>query len=128
MKHWELFVGETMWFPDIVEGVMMISAERRVFIDQPLRTILTEAKRYLKEYCEYVSLERSTNDDEWFPVSAARLVIRQGNHVKLFYKAGKWELELIQSFKPVKHTMFESYKEAAERFIDWSVSEAERIQ
>lgn len=122
MKHWELFVGETMWFPDSLEGVVMISAEQRLYVEQPLRTILTESKTYLKEYCEYVSLERASKDDGRFPVSAARLVQRQGNHVKLFYKAGVWELELIRDFKPVTRTMFYEYETAADKFIEWSLA------
>ena len=126
MKHWELFVGETTWFPDSLEGVVMISAERRLFVKQPLRTILTESKPYLKEYCEYVSLERTSKDDGRFPVSTARLVLRQGNHVKLCYKAGVWELELILDFKPVAQTMFYEYEAAADKFIEWSLAAVER--
>ena len=126
MKHWELFVGETMWFPDSLEGVVMISAEQRMFVKQPLRTILTESKTYLKEYCEYVSLERASKDDGRFPVSTARLVLRQGNHVKLCYKAGVWELERIRDFKPDTQTMFYDYKTAADRFIEWSLVAVER--
>ena len=126
MKHWELLVGETMWFPDQSGGVVMISAKQRPFVKQPLRTILTESKTYLKEYCEYVSLERASKDDGRFPVSAARLVLRQGNHVKLCYKAGVWELELIRNFKPVTQTMFYEYETAADKFIEWSLVAAER--
>lgn len=126
MKHWELFVGETMWFPDGLKGVVMISAERRLFVKQSLRTILTESKTYLKEYCEYVSLERASKDDGRFPVSTARLVLRQGNHAKLCYKAGVWELELILDFKPVTQTMFYEYETAADKFIEWSLASVER--
>lgn len=125
MKHWELFVGETMWFPDRLEGVVMISAEQRLFVKQPLRTILTESKTYLKECCEYVSLERASKDDGRFPVSPARLVLRQGKHVKLCYKAGVWELELILDFKPVTQTMFYEYETAADKFIEWSLAAVE---
>lgn len=126
MKHWELFVGETMWFPDSLGGVVMISAERRLYVKQQLRTILTESKTYLKEYCEYVSLERASKDDERFPVSTARLVLRQGNHVNLCYKAGVWELKLILDFKPVAQTMFYDYDTAAAKFIEWSLAAVER--
>ena len=126
MKRWELFVGETMWFPDILAGVAMISAEQRLFVNQPLRTILTESKTYLKEYCEYVSLERASKEDDRFPVSTARLVLRQGNHVKLCYKAGVWELELIRDFKPDAQTMFYDYETAAAKFIEWSLAAVER--
>lgn len=126
MKHWELFVGETMWFPDGLESVVMISAERRLYVKQPLRTILTESKPYLKEYCEYVSLEHASKDDGRFPVSSARLVLRQGNHVKLFYKAGVWELEAIRGFKPVTQAMFYTFETAADKFIEWSLAAAER--
>lgn len=126
MKHWELFVGETMWFPDGLESVVMISAEQRLYVKNPLRTILTESKTYLKEYCEYVSLERASKDDGRFPVSTARLVLRQGNHVKLCYKAGVWELELILDFKPVTQTMFYAYETAADKFIEWSLAAVER--
>ena len=126
MKHWELFVGETMWFPDSLEGVVMISAEQRLFVKQPLRTILKESKTYLKEYCEYVSLERASKDDVRFPVSTARLVLRQGNHVKLCYKAGVWEMELIRDFKPDAQTMFYDYETPADKFIEWSLAAVER--
>ena len=126
MKHWELFVGETMWFPDILEGVVMITADQRLYVKQPLRTILTESKTYLKEYCEYVSLERASKDDGRFPVPTARLVFRQGNHVKLCYKAGVWELELIRDFKPVTQTMFYEYETAADKFIEWSLAAVKR--
>ena len=126
MNHWELFVGETMWSPDGLEGVVMISAEQRLYVKQPLRTILTESKTYLTEYCEYVSLERASKDDGRFPVPAARLVLRQGNHVKLFYKAGVWEMELIRDFKPVAQTMFYDYDTAADKFIEWSLAAVER--
>ena len=119
MKHWELFVGETMWFPDRLEGVVMISAEQRLYVNQPLRTILTE-------YCEYVSLERASKDDGRFPASPARLVMRQGNHVKLCYKAGAWELELIRDFKPVTQTMFYDFEAGADKFIEWSLAAVER--
>lgn len=125
MKHWELFVGETMWYPDSLESVVMISAEQRLYVKQPLRTILTESRTYLKEYCEYVSLERASKDDGRFPVSTARLVLRQGNHVKLFYKAGAWELELIRDFKPVGHSMFFNYEVAADKFIELSLAAVE---
>ena len=126
MKHWELFVGETMWFPDSLEGVVMISAEQRLYVNQPLRTILTESKTYLKEYCEYVSLERASKDDSQFPVSTARLVMRQGNHVKLCYKSGMWELERIRDFKPDARTMFNDYEAADDKFIEWSLAAVER--
>lgn len=126
MKHWELFVGETMWFPDSLESVVMISAEQRLNVKQPLRTILTESKTYLKEYCEYVSLERASKDEGRFPVSTARLVLRQGNHVKLFYKAGVWELELIRDFKPVAQTMFYDFETATAKFVEWALAEVER--
>ena len=126
MKHWELFVGETMWFPDSLEGVVMISAEQRLYVKQPLRTILTESKTYLKEYCEYVSLERASKDDGRFPVSTAHLVLRQGNCVKLCYNAGVWELELIRDFKPVTQTMFYAHETAADKFIEWSLATVER--
>ena len=126
MKHWELFVGETMWFPDSLEGVVMISAEQRMYVKQPLRTILTESKTYLKEYCEYVSLERASKDDGRFPVTTARLVLRQGNHVKLFYRAGVWEMEVIRDFKPVAQTMFYDFEAAADKFIEWSLAVVER--
>ena len=126
MKHWELFVGETMWFPDGLESGVMISAEQRLYVKQPLRTILTESKTYLKEYCEYVSLERASKDDGRFPVATARLVLRRGNHVKLFYRAGVWELELIRDFKPVAQTMFYNFETAADKFIEWSLAVVER--
>lgn len=126
MKHWELFVGETMWFPDSLARVVMISAEQRLYVKQQLRTILTESKTYLKEYCEYVSLERASKDDGRFPEPAASLVLRQGNHVKLFYKAGVWELELIRDFNPVAQTTFYDYETAADEFIEWSLAAVER--
>nr|DAU74335.1 MAG TPA: hypothetical protein [Caudoviricetes sp.] len=126
MEHWELFVGETMWFPDSLEGVVMISAEQRLYVKQPLRTILTESKTYLKEYCEYVSLERASKDDGRFPVTTASLVLRQGNHVKLCYKAGVWELEVIRDFNPVARTLFYDYDTAADKFIVWSLAAVER--
>lgn len=107
-------------------GVVMISADRRLFVKQPLRTILTESKTYLKEYCEYVSLERASKDDDRFPVSTARLVLRQGNQVKLCYKAGVCELELIRDFNPVTQTMFYEYETAADKFIEWSLAAVER--
>ena len=59
-------------------------------------------------------------------MSTVRLVLRQGNHVKLCYKAGVWELELIRDFKPVSQTMFYEYEAAAEKFIEWSLAAVER--
>lgn len=126
MKHWELFVGEMMWFPDGLESVVMISAEQRLYVKQPLRTILTESKTYLKEYCEYVSLERASKDDGRFPVSTARLVLQQGNQVKLFLKSGVWGMELIRDFKPVSQTTFYDFEAAADKFIEWSLAAVER--
>lgn len=112
--------------PDGLESVVMVSAEQRLFVKQQLRTILTESKTYLKEYCEYVSLVRASKDDGRLPVAAARLVLRQGNRVKLCYKAGVWELELILDLKPVAQTMFYDYQTAANKFIEWSLTAVER--
>ena len=120
MKHWELFVGETMWFPDDEGGVTMVSAEQRQNIKQPLRSILTESKQYLKEYCEYVSLERSRLDDGRFPVSVARLVPKQGEHVKLSYKAGRGVLERAMAFQTIDK------EEAAEAFVARSLEADKR--
>lgn len=88
-------------------------------------TVENDSRRiqtYLKEYCEYVSLERASKDDGRFPVAAARLVLRQGNHVGLFYKAGVWELEPIRDFKPVAQTLFYNFETAADKFIEWSLA------
>lgn len=126
MKHWELFVGETMWFPDDEGGVTMVSAEQRQNIKQPLRSILTESKQYLKEYCEYVSLERSRLDDGRFPVSVARLVPKQGEHVKLSYKAGRWVLERAMAFQTIDKVSFGRFEEAAEAFVARSLEADKR--